>query len=375
MLLSAYAAHVVGARVHVPRVTLLLVLGLVCGPSMLNLVPGQIVSWFPFVAHLALAMVGFLLGERLIGRDLARTGRVVLWVSLSETIISAAVVFGVIFAISGSLALALLLGGIAPASAPAATLDIVQEGGSRGLLTETLLGVVAIDDAWGVILFSLLLVLAEAVLGQGSPVRELRSGIWEVAGAILVGGTLGLPMAWLTGRLKDGEPALAEAAGFVLLCAGVATLLHVSYLLACMVLGAVVANRAKHHSRPFHAIEGISEPFLSLFFVFAGFEFKPAAIARLGLVGVSYVLARSAALILGGRIGAIIGKAPAVVRSRIGWCLLPQAGVALGLALLVTERLPDIGQSVLPLIVASTVLFEIFGPLLTHWHLRRAGEL
>lgn len=155
-------------------------------------------------------------------------------------------------------------------------------------------------------------------------------------------------MAWLTGRLGQGEPAILEAAGFVFLCGGLATLLDVSYLLACMVLGAVVANRAKHYTRPFHAIEGVSDPFLAVFFVLAGFRLELDALADLGWLGIAYVLARATGLIVGGRLGAKFAQAPPVVQKHIGWCLLPQAGVALGLALLAAERLPEIGERCCP---------------------------
>ncbi|MEK6233733.1 MAG: cation:proton antiporter, partial [Planctomycetales bacterium] len=193
-------------------------------------------------------------------------------------------------------------------------------------------------------------------------------------GAIALGTMLGFPMAWLTGRLRRGEPAILEAAGFVFLCGGLAALLNVSYLLACMTLGAVVANRAKHYIRPFHAIEGASDPFLTVFFILAGLRLELDALANVGMLGVVYVLARSAGLIIGGHLGAKFSNAPPVVQQHLGWCLLPQAGVALGLALLAAERLPEFGARLLPLIIATTIVFEVIGPVVTQYHLRAAGE-
>jgi Kef-type K+ transport system membrane component KefB len=224
-------------------------------------------------------------------------------------------------------------------------------------------------------LFSLLLTIAEVIVGERAATTEIACGLWDVIGAILLGVLLGLPMAWVTGRLRKGEPAILEAAGFVFLCGGLATLLDVSYLLACMVLGAVVANRARHHTRPFHAIEGASDPFLAVFFVLAGLRLDVDSLAGVGLLGIVYVLARSCGLILGGRLGARLAGAPPVVQKHIGWCLLPQAGVALGLALLAAEQLPEIGERLLPLIIASTVIFEIVGPIITQHRLRLAGEV
>jgi Kef-type K+ transport system membrane component KefB len=270
---------------------------------------------------------------------------------------------------------ALLLAGIAPTSAPAATFDVIRENHATSQLAKMLLRVVAVDDAFGILLFSLLLAAAEAIVGERGATTAILWGLWDVTGAIVLGLFLGQPMAWLTGRLRKGEPAILEAAGFVFLCGGLATLLHVSYLLACMVLGAVVANRAKHHTRPFHAIEGAADPFLSVFFVLAGFRLEFVALASLGLLGIVYVFARSAGLILGGHLGARIVGAPAIVQKHLGWCLLPQAGVALGLALLAAERLPEVGEQLLPLIIASTVVFEIVGPIITRHRLRLASKI
>lgn len=374
-LLTGYVAYVIGQRILVPRVTLLLIIGAVCGPSVLDLVPEQVSDWFPFVAHMALAMVGFLLGESFVRKELKEKGRVVLWISVGETVLTALIVFGALVAIGAPVALALILAGIAPASAPAAIFETIREGKARGPLTDTVLGVVAIDDAWGVMAFSLLFVTAQAVAGQGAASAQLLHGLWEVFGAVLVGGIIGLPMAWLTGRIKEGEPTLVEAVGCVFLCSGVATVLNVSYLLAAMILGAVVANLARHHTRPFHAIEGISEPFFAVFFLLAGFRFELKTLAALGLVGGVYVVARATGLVLGGAIAGRVVEASPEVQKRVGWCILPQAGVALGFALLAQEKLPAIGNQVLPLVIATTVLFEIAGPLVARWQLYRAGEI
>ena len=374
-LLVGYAAHVVGSRAHIPRVTLLLLLGFLCSPSVFNLVPAELAQWFPEVAHFALAIVGFLLGESFAGKELRNKGGTVFWVSLGESLMAAIAVFVCLLAFGTPLVIALLLAGIAPASAPAATLDVVRENEASGLLTHVVLGVVAIDDAWGIILFSLILTVVEALIGSGSPGFEVIDGIWEVLGAMLVGFATGVPMAWVTGKLREGEPALAEAMGFIFLCCGFSILIGVPYLLACMVLGVTVARRAEHYTRPFHEIEGVSEPFLVVFFLLAGFGLDLAALAKIGPIGLIYVLARSFGKILGGAIGATVAKAPLVVRKHVGWCLLPQAGIALGLALLVSERVPEIGAVILPLIIGTTVVFEIVGPLSTQWHLRRAGEV
>ena len=375
VLLASYAAHVLGTQIHVPRVTLLLLIGLVTGPAALNLIPEAVYNWFPMVAQMALGMVGFLLGERFVGREISRTGRMVLWISLSVTALAVVFVFTALILVGVPTAFALVMAGIAPATAPIAIYDLVREAGAKGPLTDTVLEVTAIDDAWGLILFSVLLVSAEGLLGGAAVGTQLLSGVIDMGAAVLLGGLLGLPMAWLTGRLREGEPSLVEGLGFVFLGCGIAAALNLSYLLTCMVMGAVVANRAKHYTRAFHEIEGVSEPFWAIFFVLAGAQFDLAALAGLGLAAMAYVIARTAGRVVGGRVGARIGRAPEVVRANVGWCLLPQAGVAVGLALMALERLPTVGNEILQLVIATTVLFEIIGPVITRLRLERAGEL
>jgi len=372
-LLAGFLAHTLGARAHVPRVTLLLLIGVLIGP-VLGIVPPAVEAWFPLIAQIALSIVGFMLGEQFYGKKLKRTGRVVLAVSIAETLSAALCVLLGLLMIGAPPALAILLAAVAPATAPAATLDVVNEIKARGPLTDTVLGIVAIDDMLGVVLFSLLLVAAEGLSGAGPTWSLMLGGAWEVLGGVLTGFLFGFPMAVVTGRIRSGELTLIETLGFVMLCGGFAELIHASYLIACIVMGAVVANRAKHHERPFHEIEGISHPFLITFFLLAGFEFSVPALLSFGLVAVVYVLARSAGLILGGALGAQLIGAPATVRKYVGWCLLPQAGVALGLGLIAAERFPEFGGGILSLLIGTTFLFEVLGPIATRIALNRSGE-
>ena len=375
LLLVGWSVHALGKMVHVPRVTLLLAVGMAAGPAVTGVVPQSVAEWFPDVANFALAMVGFLLGENLVGHHARTTARTVLYVSIGAALAPLIAVSVAVGLVTGNLPLALLLGGIATATAPAVTFDVVRENGKDGELSRVVLGIVAIDDAWGVLLFSLMLVVVDAIGGQNDATQLLLSGLWEIAGALLLGVIVGLPMGWLTGRVRPGRPTLVEAAGFVFVCAGTALMIGVSYLLASMALGATVALTARHHTRPFREIEGASEPFLIMFFLLAGHQFAPDAMVALGIVGATYLVARTAGKVLGARIGARLARAPLTIERSVGWCLLPQAGVALGLALLVYERHPDLGAIVLPLTIATSVIFELAGSMLTAWQLRRAGEI
>jgi len=373
MLLCGFLAHVSGPLIHVPRVTLLVLIGVALGPHMLGVVPSEVNAWFPFVTHLALALIGFLLGEEFRWKDLRKRGRRVLGLSIGEAGGAALLVGAAVYLVTFDPVLAVILAGIAPPTAPAATVETLREGRAEGELTDTVLGVVAIDDAWGVIVFSLLIVIASALAGEGLATGPLLDGLREILGGIALGAALGVPMAWISNRVRGGDITLVEAGGIIFFQTGLAVMLDVSYLLAAIVLGAVVVNLSRREHL-FKEIEHVREPFMAIFFILAGLELDVRQLASVGLLGVVYVLARAGGGVVGGRISGSLLNTSREVRRRIGWCLLPQAGVALGFALIVQERMPDYGEQVLTLVIATTVVFEITGPLFTRYHIERAGE-
>jgi NhaP-type Na+/H+ or K+/H+ antiporter len=312
---------------------------------------------------MALVMVGFLLGGGL-ARSAREHGREIVTFSISKVLGAFAVVGGGLLLSGVRWEIAVLLAAIAPATAPAAINDVVRELRATGSFARTLLGIVALDDAWGLILFSLSLAAVEAANGLGG-METLLFGVREVGGALVLGVVVGIPMAALTGRVERGEPTLAEALGGVFLCGGLAMWLEVSFLLAAMVQGAVVAALARHHRRPFDAIEGIEWPFMILFFVLAG--------ASLGSLVVLYAVLRCGGIAAGTQVGARLGGAGPRVGGLLTLALLPQAGVAMGMALIAAQRFPDLSEQVLPVVITATVLFEVVGPVLARYALRRAG--
>ncbi len=375
LLLLGLATDVIGRRTRLPRVTLLLIFGFAIGPAGLGFLCPTEEKWFSIVADMALIMIGFLLGEKFTLSSLREHGKLVLWFSVAEVVVTALVVLIGLLLIGLQMGIALLLAGIATATDPAATTDVVHETKADGVFTRTMLGIVAVDDAWGLIVFSLMLTAAQAFIGQGGSIAPLFTGAWEIGGALLIGIGLGIPMAYLTGRIKPGEPTLVEALGVVFLCGGIATWLKVSFLLASMVLGCVVANLARHHIRPFHAIEGIEWPFMILFFVLAGASLHTEMLYKIGLVGSAYIILRIIGRLVGAWTGGAISHADPLMRRWMGLALMPQAGVALGMALVAIERRPDLSEIILPVVIASTVLFELIGPVLTRTGLIHVGEV
>lgn len=374
LFLLGLAADLTGRHTIVPRVTLLILAGLAVGPVGFDLLPRNLIEdWFPPLTTVALALVGFLLGEKLSGSALRAHGRAVLAITLGETAAALAVVLVALLAIGVDPVPAILLAGVASASAPMATFDVVRECGARGEFPDTLLAVVALDDAAALLLFSLALSAAAALAGDYGTLTGLWHGLREIGGSLLLGAGLGVPMAYLSGRIRPGEPTLAEAMGFVLICGGAASWLDLSPVLAAMTMGAVVASLARHHDRPFHAIEGVEWPFLILFFILAGATAHGEALVLVGGITAVYMAARCVGTYAGAWAGARSIRATTSMRRWIGLCLFPQAGVSIGMGLMAAQRFPEHEALLLPVVLASTILYEIVTPAITRRALLAAG--
>ena len=374
LFLAGLAADVTARRTRLPRVTLLLALGVIAGRSGFDLIPAGFEDLFAFISVAALTLVAFLLGNALTWEKLRQNGRLILWVSWSIVAATLVVVSGGLALAGVELPLAMILAAIACATAPAATQDILREVGAEGRFADAIRGIVAIDDGWGLIVFSLVLVAAAGLTGAHGHGLLAEAGL-EILGALVIGLGVGLPGAALTGRISRGEPLQAEALGLVFVTAGLCEWLGVSYLLAGMVAGAVIANFASHHERAFHEIEHIEWPVMLLFFLMAGAVLELDQLWALGGVGLAYVALRILARLIGGWVGAGLAGAAPVERRWIGPALLPQAGVAVGMALVAAEEFPQWGPQIMTLTVGTTVLFELLGPPVTRIALGRVGAV
>jgi Kef-type K+ transport system membrane component KefB len=363
MFLFGMAAYFLGKHTFLPRVSILVIFGIIIGPAGLDLIPPALIGNFDLIATMALFMIGFLLGGKLTRQSLSRSGSTGLLISLSAAIGTAVIVFVALLLIGVPGEIALLLGCIASATAPAATVDIVMESNNSSKFSRLLLMVVALDDIWGLILFSFALAGVTVIQGLDSTTSPLLIAAKDIGGGVLIGLIIGLPAAYLTGRIKPGQPILAEALGLAFICGGLALWTETSFLIASMVMGATVANLAKHHEYPFHAIEDVESPFLIIFFMLAGASLELGALLDAGLLGIAYIVSRVIGKILSAAGGAAICHADAATGRWMGLALMPQAGVAVGMALVASKIFPEYHAVLLPIVIGATVVFEILGPI------------
>jgi Kef-type K+ transport system membrane component KefB len=375
ILLLGLATDFLGKHTFLPRVTLLLVFGVIVGDEVLGMIPVSVSSRFEMITDIALMMIAFLLGGKLTFKSLKENGYQIAWISISAALGTTLIVALALVAVGVPLEISILLGCIASATAPAATFDTVQESGSKSPFSRLLLAIVAIDDAWALFLLSLGLALISLLNGMQGVSTSLLDAAYEVGGALLLGVLIGLPGAYLTGRLKPGQPMLTEALGLVFICGGAAIWLDVSFLIATMSMGAVITNLARHHDYPFHEIENIEWPFMVIFFTLAGASLEIGMLAEIGQIGAVYLLARAVGKLLGAWIGARVSYANEEVRRWMGMALLPQAGVAIGMALLTAGRFPEYQQTILSIVISTTVFFELVGPVFTRMALKHTQRV
>ena len=374
LLLLALASEWVGLRTPLPRVSILLLVGIVIGPPVLDLMPEVLLEGETTATTLALTIVGFLLGWEFEQGRLRQNGPAVLVAAVVGSAGAAGVVALGLTIGGAGVQLALALAGIAAATGPAAVRSVVKEEKADGPLTHLVLGLTAILDAIGIVLFSILIAVGAVLTGDEGTGPLFLTAAREVGGGALLGFAVGLPAALLARRMRTGDPVFLHSLAIVLVISGLGLLLEVSAILAAVVAGAVVVNIDRSEERPFDVLERLQWPFVAIFFIYGGAALDLEGLQAYTLLTLGYNSLRTIGKVAGGYLSAVAIGLQGSPRAWLGPALLPQAGIALGLALLARDRFPDLAETIVPVVVVSTVLFEFAGPIATQLALRRSGE-
>ena len=363
-----------------PAVTAYLVLGIFIGPSVFNSVPKELLNTSGLISNIVLGFIAFGLGQNFSRGLFQKIGKPVLWISILEVLGPwVLVTLSLFFLLRQPFYVALLFGAISTATAPAATVMVVREYKAKGRFTDILLGVVAIDDAWCLIIFAISLAISKAIyIHLASPfflLKVILNSIFAIAGAFILGSILALALSYFSKYTRSSTELLIYTLGFILFSIGVALQLRLSVLLSCMFLGMVLVNIHLASFKFFDSIRTIDSPLFLLFFVLAGANLEIGLLRRMGILGLVYIFFRTLGKVAGSVWGGHIVKVEDRIRKYLGWGLLPQAGVALGAALIAKSDFPNIGNILFSTIVATTVVYELIGPFCTKYALHKAGEI
>lgn len=363
--------------IKLPNVTGYLIAGLIIGPYCLKLLSADLVTDLEIISEMALAFIAFSIGAEFKLSYLKEVGLTPVIIAVFEALTASALVTVVLSLFGFDLEIALLLGAIAAATAPAATIMVVKQYKAKGPVTQTLLSVVALDDAVALIAFGFAMAIVNTMQHpeQSSVLMSVVSPVIEIVGSIAVGFVLGMVFTIPLRFFKKDSNRTIITVGFVFLGSSIATMLGLSSLLLCMCMGAMLVNVTKAGGSVFKLAENITPPLFLMFFVVSGAELNVNILPQIGVIGILYVVFRVVGKALGAYIGAVIMKAPDVVRKFVGLTLIPQAGVAIGLSLIAAQTLPEYGQKIRAVILCGTLIYELVGPVVTKIGLKKAGEI
>ncbi|WDV45300.1 cation:proton antiporter [Clostridiaceae bacterium M8S5] len=363
-------------KLKLPSVTGYLIAGLLLGPSIFNVIPAEICTNIEYISEFALGIIAFHIGGSFELGYIKKLGKSIVVLTLIQAIGTAVIVFIVMNFLTNDLSFSILIGAISSATAPAATLLVIKEFKAKGSLTDTLLAVVALDDMVCLFIFSISTAIAKVITAHNFNIKEaFLIPVMEIVFSILLGIFIGFIVLNLLKKIKHNNDSLIIFIGAILLSCGIVKVLHLSPLLTCMSFGAFISNLYKEKKKLYRQIEFITPPIYILFFTFAGIGLDIKVLSGLGVLGLAYVLSRTVGKIVGSYLGSVVTRSPDVVRKYIGLGLLPQAGVAIGLAMIVLLEFPAIGKKLSNVVMGAVFIYEIFGPILTKMILYKANEV
>ncbi len=378
LVVGLFSARLIN-KIKFPAVTAYLLLGILIGPSILNLTSPELINSSGFISNIVLGLIAFGLGQSFTRKFFRNIGRSVLWISILEAVLPwVLVTLSFFFIFKQPFYVALLFGAIASATAPAATVMVVREYKAKGKFTDILLGVVAIDDAWCLIIFALSLTISKALAFHASNTfifKVIFHSLIEIIGALILGGLIACFATLFSKLIRTQTELLIYTLGFILLTTGLAISLHLSVLLANMFLGTVLVNIKKSNFEFFDILKLIDSPLYLLFFVLVGANLEIGLLKGIGIAGIIYIFFRTTGKTVGSIWGGYIVKVEDRIRRYLGLGLLPQAGVALGCALIAKNDFPNVGSMIFTTIVATTIIYELVGPLCTKYALQKAGDV
>ena len=363
--------------IRLPNVTAYLIAGLLVGPYVLNVLSPELNSELAIISDVALGFIAYSIGSEFKMTYLKEIGVKPMVITLFEGCTASLFVFATLLVLGQPLPLCLALGAIAAATAPAATLMVVRQYKANGPVTKMLLPVVAMDDALGLMLYAIMMAITRTIeRGTALTVTTLLlKPMGEILGSLALGVALGLVLVYVLRFFHSRGNKLALTIMMVFAAVGLSSMWGLSSLLVCMMLGATMVNLCPQSNVMLEQCDRFTPPLFLLFFVLSGANLDLSVLPTVGMVGVAYVLARALGKSLGGTMGAVVEKCDRNIVKYLGLTLIPQAGVAIGMARMSMTALPEYGAVINAVVLSGTLIYELTGPVITKIALTRAGEI
>ena len=340
--------------IHLPNVTAYLLAGLVVGPYVLGVFTPEMNSQMAIISDVALGFIAYSIGSEFKLSYLKEIGAKPIVITIFEGCGASLIVFVALLLVGAPMPLTLALSAIAAATAPAATLMVVRQYKANGPVTKMLLPVVAMDDAVWTLVFQPLI---------------------QIVGSLGLGVVLGLVLVYVLRFFHSRGNKLALTIMMVFAGVGLCSLLDWSSLLCCMMIGATMVNLCNQSAVMLEQCDRFTPPLFLLFFVLSGANLDLSVLPTVGVIGVAYVLARAVGKCIGATAGAAVEKCEPNIVKYLGFTLIPQAGVAIGMARMSMTALPEYGTVINAVVLAGTLIYELTGPVITKIALTKAGEI
>jgi Kef-type K+ transport system membrane component KefB len=360
-----------------PNVTGYLLTGVCLGPFFLKLISIEMLNDFRIVSEVALAFIAFNIGCEFKKSYFKRVGMVPIIIGLFEAL-SAVVIVSTALIITGhDIAFSILLGAIAAATAPAATVMIIRQYRAKGPVTDMLMSVVAIDDSIALIGFSIAAAIAKVITTSkpGAIFQAMGQSILEMIWAVIIGAILGILFKVFCLFFKKEGNRLIIAVGIIFTTSALAVTFHLPTLITCMACGAMYCNIEPDSDEVVSLLDRFTSPIYILFFVVSGAGLNLSLVSSLGITGVVYIVFRVVGKLGGAWVGAKVANAEENICKYLGPALIPQAGVAIGLVVSAQNIIPQYGQEMKTIILCATLIYEIVGPIIAKLSLKKAGEI
>lgn len=375
-------------RLRFPRITGYIVIGMLLSPSLLNIISGASIKNLDIMTDIALGIVAFLIGGGLHLASLRKLGRSIAWITPFQSLgawllvtLLLAFLYPRILTIPNAtffqtyFPMAFIIGAVSCATAPAATMAVINQYRAKGPFTTTLLAVVALDDAIAVIAFAIAVGIAQPLVNGGdiSGYQMFGAPFLQIVQSIGIGAAFAFALIYIARLVRIRQLLLVVVFGTIMLCIGVTNLLGISPILASMAAGFIVVNKVRKNEM-FLVLEEIEDVIFAMFFVLAGLHFDLGVMKTAGILALLIVLGRCLGKYFGTRAGATISHASDEVKKYLGLALLPKAGVTVGLVLLAERAFPTFGAIMMNAVLASVIINELVAPPLTRYAIFKAGE-
>lgn len=368
----------VAKKLTLPSVSGYIIAGLILGPSFINLVSSQDLESLGFITDIALAAIAFSIGSEFLLSDMKKVGKRILILTTTEVIGAFVVVFIAMFYIfNQSFEFSLVIASMSAATAPAGIVMVIRELKADGPLVKTILPVVALDDALGIMVFGVALSLAKMTSGleEFTVFNIISAPLIEIFGSLLLGFLLGIGLTYLAKKAKGRDELLKISFAFILAGVGASNFFNLSPLLTSMMMGGTLVNLKHNSKRVFGTMNEFTPPINLLFFTLAGMSLDLRIFVSVSSLGIGYILARAIGKIIGAGIGAKALGESKNIQKYLGLSLLTQGGISIGLSSIVASELPQFSESIITVILFSVLIFEIVGPILAKIAITRAGEV